>query len=112
MTQAHARFDQSNGDPARPGAQRTARERARRAVSGVVAAFPYLAAVADALANFAAAAGSATLYRLITFGGMPEVEAATAVGVIVAAIVVAVAAQRGQYGRNGYAVRGGQFSRG
>jgi Undecaprenyl-phosphate glucose phosphotransferase len=115
MAQARARFGdphrESTRTPARRVARRSAGDRARRLARSAVAAFPYLAALADALAIFTAAAASATLYRVVTFGGMPEVEAATTVGLVVAAIVVVVAAQRGQYGRDGYAVRGGQFSR-
>jgi len=115
MAHARTRFDDSGREPAQasagPAGRRAARDRARRLAAGAVAGFPYLAALADAGAIFAAAAASATLYRIVTLGGMPEVEAATTVGLVVAAIVVIVAAQRGQYGRDGYAVRGGQFSR-
>ena len=92
-------------------ARQPARDRARRLAGRVAAAFPYLAALADALAIFAAAAASAALYEVATLGRMPEVEAATTVGLVVAAIVVMVAAERGQYGREGYATRGGQFTR-
>ena len=74
------------------------------------AVFPYLAALADALAIFAAAAASAALFEVVTLGRMPEVEAAKTVGLVVAAIVVVVATQRGHYGREGYATRGGQFT--
>jgi Undecaprenyl-phosphate glucose phosphotransferase len=114
---AHARtpFDSPEVGPARAPARSAARgptrDRARRFFGQLVAAFPYLAALVDALAIFAAAAASAPLYRVITLGRMPEVEAATTVGFVVAAIVVVVATQRGQYGREGYAMRGGQFAR-
>jgi Undecaprenyl-phosphate glucose phosphotransferase len=115
MGHAHAQIDRPEGEPAkrpaRPVPRRPARTRASRFVGGVAAAFPYLAALADALAIFAAAAASAGLYELVTLGRMPEVEAATTVGIVVAAIVVVVATQRGQYRREGYATRGGQFTR-
>ncbi len=114
MTQAHIRLDRPNallaGSP-KTAARRSGRARAGRWTATIVAALPYLAALADALAIFAAAAASAELYRLGTFGGTPEVGTVTAVGLVVAAIVVAVATQRGQYRRDSYAVRGGQFSR-
>ena len=115
MTQANAQFDRPEVKPAkaraRSGARRPPRPRARRLAGRIAVAFPYLAALADALAIFAAAAASALLYEAITLGRMPEVDAATTVGLVIAAIVVVVAAERGHYGREGYATRGGQFSR-
>ncbi len=115
MAHAQTQFDRPEDEPAtapaRSAARRRASDRARRFAGLLAAAFPYLAALADALAIFAAAAASAALYQLITLGRMPEVEAATTVGLVVAAIVVVVAAERGQYGREGYATRGGQFAR-
>ena len=115
MAHARTQFDRPEGEPAkapaRSAARRPARDRMQRLAGQAAAAFPYLAALADALAIFAAAAMSANLYRVITLGRMPEVETATMVGFVVAAIVVAVAVHRGQYGREGYATRGGQFTR-
>ena len=116
---AHARdeFDQSRNGPspagksARGAPRRDRRDHARRLTSRLAAAFPYIAAIADAAAMFAAAAASATLYRLLTLGREPDVQAATTVGLVVAAVVVLAAAQRGQYGREGYAARNGQFIR-
>ena len=114
MAHAQIQDDQGRSKPQR--LTRTAalggrRDRADRRASRLAGAFPYFAAIADALAIFATAAGSATLYHVVTFGHMPEVEAATSVGLIVAAIVVLAAAQRGQYRREGYAVSNGQFAR-
>ena len=115
MAHAQAQFDRPQGEPAKARARlaacRSARTRARRFASGVAAAFPYLAALADALAIFFAAAASAVLYEVVTLGQTPEVEAATTVGLVVAAIVVVVAIQRGHYGRGGYATRSSQFTR-
>jgi Undecaprenyl-phosphate glucose phosphotransferase len=85
--------------------------RGRRRLANFVASFPYVAALADALAILAAAAGSAALYRILTLGRLPEVEAATSVGLVVGVIVVAIAMQRGQYRLDAYARRGGQFTR-
>ena len=73
--------------------------------------FAYLAALVDALAILGAAAASSALYRIVTLGRMPPVESATTVGVIVAVIVIAAGAQKGDYGLEGYAARGGQFGR-
>jgi len=115
MAHAHTQFDRPKGKPAKTRARSATRLpaglRARRLAGQLAAAFPYLAALADALAIFVVAAASAALYQIVTLGRMPEVEAATTVGLVVAAIVVVVAAQRDQYGRDGYARRGGQFSR-
>jgi hypothetical protein len=115
MAHAHVQFERPEGEPAKPRARSAARRpaptRARRLAGRIAAAFPYLAAAADALAIFTAAAASAALYEVITLGWMPEVEAATTVGLVVAAIVVVVAAERGHYGREGYATRSGQFTR-
>jgi Undecaprenyl-phosphate glucose phosphotransferase len=94
----------------RPVASEPARQAGRR-LAGFVASFPYVAALADALAILAAAAASAALYRLLTLGRLPEVEAATSVGLVVGVIVVAIAIQRGQYRLDVYARRGGQFTR-
>ena len=91
--------------PTRPSSRGLARDSAKR-----FAGFPFAAALVDALAIFAAAAASAQLYRLLTLGRMPEVEAATSVGLVVGIIVVAVAIQRGQYSLNVYARRGGLFA--
>jgi Undecaprenyl-phosphate glucose phosphotransferase len=115
MAHAQAQFDRPDDErakaPARMAGPRPARDRARRLVNRVAAAFPYLAALADGVAIFTAAAASAALYEVVTLGRMPEVEAATTVGLVVAAIVVVVAAERGQYGRDGYATRSSQFTR-
>jgi len=115
MAHARAQFDHPQGEPTkarpRPTTRQPERVRARRFAGRMAAAFPYLAAAADAVAIFTAAAASAALYEFVTFGRMPEVEAATTVGLVVAAIVVVVAAERGQYGREGYATRSSQFSR-
>jgi Undecaprenyl-phosphate glucose phosphotransferase len=115
MAHAQAQFDRPNDEsakaPARSAGPRPARDRARRLANRVAAAFPYLAALADGVAIFTAAAASAALYEVVTLGRIPEVEAATTVGLVVAAIVVVVAAERGQYGRAGYATRSSQFSR-
>jgi Undecaprenyl-phosphate glucose phosphotransferase len=115
MAHAHAQFDRPEDEPAKGPARSAARQpaaaRARRFAARLAAAFPYLAALADAVAIFAAAAASAALYQVVTLGRMPEVEAATTVGLVVAAIVVVVAAERRQYGREGYATRSSQFTR-
>jgi hypothetical protein len=115
MAHAQAQFDRPNDEsakaPARSAGPRPARDRARRLANRVATAFPYLAALADGVAIFTAAAASAALYEVVTLGRMPEVEAATTVGLVVAAIVVVVAAERGQYGRDGYATRSSQFTR-
>jgi Undecaprenyl-phosphate glucose phosphotransferase len=114
MAHAHAQLDRPKDQPAmapaRLAARRPARNRPRRLAGRAAAVFPYLAALADALAIFAAAAASAALFEVVTLGRMPEVEAAKTVGLVVAAIVVVVATQRGHYGREGYATRGGQFT--
>ncbi len=73
--------------------------------------FAYLAALVDALAIIGAAAASSALYRIVTLGRMPPVESATTVGVIVGVIVIAAGVQKGEYGLEGYAARGGQFVR-
>ncbi len=110
MAHAPTHSDRQDADgapkaPARPAARSAAR-RARH-----FASFPYAAALVDGAAIFAAAAASAELYHFLTFGRMPDVEAATSVGLVVGAIVVAVAVQRGQYSLDVYARRGGQFAR-
>ena len=115
---AHASTRSGHSDSARerlartrPAARGLARLRARRLTDFAAASFPYAAALADGLAIFAAAAASAALYHILTFGRMPPVEAATAVGLVVGAIVVAVAIQRSQYSPEVYASRSGQFAR-
>jgi Undecaprenyl-phosphate glucose phosphotransferase len=91
----------------RPGARR--RSRAIEDVATI--GFSYFAAMLDAGAIMAAAAMSSALYRLLTLGRMPPVEAATPLGVLVGAIVIATAVQKSEYGLERYAERGGQFVR-
>jgi len=100
--------------PARaPGARALPRpQRRSRAFDDIASiGFAYLAALLDATAIVSAAAVSSALYRFVTLGRMPPVESATSVGVIVGVIVIAAGVQRGEYGLEGYASRGGQFSR-
>jgi Undecaprenyl-phosphate glucose phosphotransferase len=91
---------------------RGARPRARAIEDLAVIAFSYLAALVDAATILIAAAGSSALYRFATLGRMPSVEPATTVGFLVGAIVIATAVQKGEYGIERYAERGGQFIRG
>jgi Undecaprenyl-phosphate glucose phosphotransferase len=89
-----------------------ARARSRAVQDAAAIGFSYLAALVDAATILTAAAASSALYRFATLGRMPEVESATTVGVFISAIVIATAIQKGDYGVDRYAERGGQFIRG
>ena len=91
---------------------RGAQSRSRAIEDAAVIAFSYLAAFTDAAGIVIAAAASSALYRFATLGRMPDVEPATAVGILLGAIVVATGVQKGDYGIERYAERAGQFSRG
>jgi Undecaprenyl-phosphate glucose phosphotransferase len=73
--------------------------------------FAYLAAGVDAAAIVFAAFASDWLYRVATLGLMPNVQAVTMVGVVVALLFVLSTAQRGEYDLKRYASRSGQVSR-
>jgi Undecaprenyl-phosphate glucose phosphotransferase len=86
--------------------------RSRAIEDAATLGFSYLAALVDLATILTAAAASAALYRLFTLGRMPTVESPTTVGVLVGAIVIATAVQKGEYGLERYAARGGHFIRG
>ena len=118
MTQAEVRIDRrrprrgpvAGAAPARRRATAQARARTIEDIASI--GFSYVAALVDAATILLAAVASSALYSVVTLGRMPAVEPATTVGVLVGAIVIATAIQKGEYGIEGYVERGGQFIRG
>jgi Undecaprenyl-phosphate glucose phosphotransferase len=118
MAHVHAKIDSrprrgaARAAPARVGSARSRRHgRWRHFEDFASIGFAYLAALLDGLAIFGAAASSSALYGIVTLGRMPFVESPTAVGAIVAAIVVAAGVQNGEYVLERYGARAGRFSR-
>jgi Undecaprenyl-phosphate glucose phosphotransferase len=73
--------------------------------------FGYLAAFCDFGAIALAAAASSALYKIVTFGRLPDVEPVTEVGVIVGALVVLFNIQRSEYVIRQYSEFSGHFGR-
>jgi Undecaprenyl-phosphate glucose phosphotransferase len=73
--------------------------------------FGYLAAFCDFGAIVLAAAASSELYKILTFGLLPDVEPVTKIGVIVGVLVVLFNVQRSDYAIRQYSGFSGHFGR-
>jgi Undecaprenyl-phosphate glucose phosphotransferase len=73
--------------------------------------FGYFAALCDFIAIVLAAAASGAIYKIVTFGLLPDVAPATEVGVIAGALVVFANIQRSEYAIRQYSVISGHFGR-
>jgi Undecaprenyl-phosphate glucose phosphotransferase len=104
----------SAAEPKRSGRGVARRERRRAAGAAKIVVeigFSYLAAAGDLFAIVAAAAASHTLFGFFTLGYLPAAESVLEVGVVLAAIVVLLNAQRGEYDIKRYSELEGHVGR-